>query len=77
LAGSMLHAPERALEQCVAVLRGLDPHAPLERGYALAYDGKGRLLRNVNDAKKGDSLHLRLRDGTVDASITDIREETT
>ena len=75
-AGFMLHAPERALEQCAANLRALDPHAPLERGYALAYDDRGRLLRSVHDATKGDTLRLRLRDGTVDASINEIREET-
>jgi exodeoxyribonuclease VII large subunit len=75
-AGNMLHTPERALEQCAATLRALDPHAPLERGYALAYDGRGRLLRSVSDAKKGDSLRLRLRDGALDASVTGIREKT-
>jgi exodeoxyribonuclease VII large subunit len=74
-AGTMLHAPERALEQCVAALRALDPHGPLERGYALAYDGRGRLLRSALDARKGDSLCLRLRDGRVDASVIGIREE--
>ena len=74
-AGTLLHAPERALEQCAANLRALDPHAPLERGYALAYDGKGRLLRSVHDAKKGDALRLRLRDGTVETSVNGIREE--
>jgi exodeoxyribonuclease VII large subunit len=73
--GIMLHAPENALEQCAAALRALDPHAPLERGYALPYDDKGRLLRSVHDAKQGDSLRLRLRDGTVDTSVRGIREE--
>jgi exodeoxyribonuclease VII large subunit len=75
-AGAMLHASERTLEQCAASLRAFDPHAPLVRGYALAYDGRGHLLRSVHDAKKGGALRLRLRDGTVDASINGIREET-
>ena len=69
-AEAMLHTPERALEQCAASLRALDPHAPLERGYALAYDGRGRLLRSAHDVRKGDDLRLRLRDGTVAASVT-------
>jgi len=76
-AGIMLHAPERALEQCAAALHALDPHAPLKRGYALVYDGRGRLLRSVDDARKGDSLRLRLRDGAVEASVIGIRKETT
>jgi len=71
----MLERKEGLLEQSAALLRALDPHAPLERGYALAYDGKGRLVRSVRDAKKGDPLCLRLRDGTVDASVNGIREE--
>ena len=74
-AEAMLHAPERALERCAVALCALDPHAPLERGYVLAYDGRGRLLRSARDAKKGDALCLRLRDGTVDASVTGIREQ--
>jgi len=74
-AGYMLHAPERALEQYAANLRALDPHAPLERGYALAYDDRGCLLRSVHDAALDAALRLRLRDGTVDASINGIREE--
>jgi exodeoxyribonuclease VII large subunit len=73
-AGIMLHGPERALEHYATALRALDPHAPLERGYAMAYDGKGRLLRSVRDAKKGDPLRLRLRDGAVDASVNEVRE---
>jgi exodeoxyribonuclease VII large subunit len=71
----MLERKERALEQCAAILRALDPHALLERGYALAYDGKGRLLRSVRTAKKGDRRCLRLRDGAVDASVIGVREE--
>ena len=74
-AGIMLRAPERALEHAVANLRALDPHAPLERGYALAYDDRGHLLRSVHDAKQGDALRLRLRDGTLDASVKEVREE--
>ena len=70
----MLHVPERALEHYAASLRALDPHAPLDRGYALAYDGKGRLLRSARGVRAGDDLRLRLRDGTVDASVTGIRE---
>ncbi|MDR0239866.1 MAG: exodeoxyribonuclease VII large subunit [Deltaproteobacteria bacterium] len=71
----MLERKERLLEQSVAVLRALDPHAPLQRGYALIYDDRSRLLRSVRDAKQDDPLRLRLRDGTVRAVVTGVQEE--
>ncbi len=60
---------ERAFERLVLCLGGLDPLLPLERGYALARDGKGRFIRSVRDVAPGDPLDLMLRDGTVPVRV--------
>jgi exodeoxyribonuclease VII large subunit len=71
LARNVPAASERALEACAAALRALDPNAPLERGYALVFDGAGRILRSAKNARPGDPLSLRLRDGTLHAEVVD------
>ncbi|NLI93550.1 MAG: exodeoxyribonuclease VII large subunit [Peptococcaceae bacterium] len=59
----------------------LSPLAILGRGYTLAYDSEGSVLKTVRQIKEGDSLSLRLRDGSASCrvnrvdSITDTDNE--
>jgi exodeoxyribonuclease VII large subunit len=46
-----------------ARLQGLDPHAVLGRGYALATDADGRVVTDAARLAAGDELHLRLARG--------------
>ena len=48
-------------------LHALSPLATLERGYAVAVDGKGRTLGSVADFRPALSFTLRVRDGVVRA----------
>jgi exodeoxyribonuclease VII large subunit len=48
-------------------LEALGPMAVLRRGYALALDGEGRILRSVASFRPGMEFRLRLRDGRVQA----------
>jgi exodeoxyribonuclease VII large subunit len=57
---------ERArLAVAVASLDALSPLAVLKRGYALARDTRGRLLRDARAVRQGDAIHLRLADGAL------------
>ncbi|MCJ2164483.1 MULTISPECIES: exodeoxyribonuclease VII large subunit [unclassified Pseudodesulfovibrio] len=71
------HAAEakgRELALLETVLRGLDPEAPLERGYALVQVvGTGKFLRDPKGVTKGDALDIRVRDGRVAATVTDTK----
>lgn len=49
----------------VAALDALSPLAVLQRGYALAQDEHGRLLRDANEVSAGDAVRLRLADGVL------------
>ncbi|MBL4636572.1 MAG: exodeoxyribonuclease VII large subunit [Kofleriaceae bacterium] len=62
------------------ILRAADPVRNLERGYALAYDAAGKVLRASTDAPVGSTVRVRLADGfivsTVDSHVpaTDTEE---
>lgn len=53
------------LAVAVASLDALSPLAVLQRGYALAQDERGMLLRDARAVAAGDKLHLRLARGAV------------
>ncbi len=49
--------------------------AVLQRGYALALDRDGRILRGVIDFRPGMEFTLRLKDGSVRARTEAVSEE--
>lgn len=53
---------------CVWRLRTLDPFATLDRGYALVQKGT-RVVSSVSDARSGDAVDVRVRDGSFAARI--------
>lgn len=58
-----------AIERLKAQLAALSPLAVLRRGYAVARDGTGRILRRTSDLPKGTRFTLTLGDGTVPARV--------
>lgn len=56
-------------------LKALGPMAVLERGYALAQDSEGRILRTTRGFQPGMTFTLRLRDGRVRALTERVSEE--
>src|SRR6266852_2032646 len=59
-----------ALERQTATLEALSPVAILNRGYALVFDAKGRLLKDAARLKAGDEVSARLARGRVRARVT-------
>jgi len=51
-------------------LEALSPLAVLGRGYALVYGSNGTLLRSATETSPGQSIHVRLAEGSVDAGVT-------
>ncbi len=56
-------------------LQALGPMEVLRRGYALALDDRGRVLRGVADFTLRSTFVLRLRDGRVQARTESMSEE--
>ena len=59
-----------ALDRRTASLEALSPVAILNRGYALVFDGKGRLVKDASRLKAGDEVSARLARGRVRARVT-------
>jgi exodeoxyribonuclease VII large subunit len=59
-----------ALDRRTASLEALSPLAILNRGYALVFDAKGRLVKDAARFKAGDELSARLARGRVRARVT-------
>ncbi|HEY0801268.1 MAG TPA: exodeoxyribonuclease VII large subunit [Steroidobacteraceae bacterium] len=60
------------LDRRTASLEALSPVAILNRGYALVFDGEGRLVKDAARLKAGDELSARLARGRVRARVTAI-----
>jgi exodeoxyribonuclease VII large subunit len=59
----------RRLERAIAKLDALSPIAVLERGYAVATTGGGRIVRDANDVAPGDDVRVRLASGHLDTRV--------
>src|ERR1700676_421339 len=59
-----------ALDRRTASLEALSPLAILNRGYALVFDAKGRLVKDAARLEAGDELSARLARGRVRARVT-------
>jgi exodeoxyribonuclease VII large subunit len=64
-----LSEPRRALELLAAQLDALSPLRVLDRGYSVARDGDGRVLRRVEQFTPGLGFGLRVSDGDVRARV--------
>ncbi len=55
-----------------AALNALNPLAVLSRGYSAVFDGEGRVIKSVNDVHKGETIALKLSDGTISATVEEV-----
>src|SRR6202051_2120911 len=58
------------LDRRTASLEALSPLAILNRGYAMVFDAKGRLVKDPARLKAGDELSARLARGRIRARVT-------
>jgi exodeoxyribonuclease VII large subunit len=61
--------PRPALDAARATLEALSPLRVLERGFSLTQRADGHLITSAADVRPGDKLHVRLHDGTLDATV--------
>ena len=62
------------LAVAVASLDALSPLAVLKRGYAIASDEQGKLLRDARNAQLGDAVHLRLSEGALRCRVEEVEK---
>lgn len=65
-----------AMEAALAVLQvrisASDPRKVIERGYALALDAGGRVMKGVSGSKAGDKVSMLFADGTLKCEIENV-----
>ena len=64
-----LIARRRKLEAAALQLEERSPFQLLQRGYAIAYDASGKVLRSPDQVALGDDISLRLAQGALDATV--------
>lgn len=70
-----LNRDARGFIELAAKLDALSPLKVLTRGYSMARTGDGTLLRSAKQVQPGDSLTITLSDGSIAASVTEVKEE--
>ncbi|MCQ2431526.1 MAG: exodeoxyribonuclease VII large subunit [Clostridia bacterium] len=64
-----------SLQTAAARLESLNPLSVLTRGYSAVYGTEGETVRSVEQLKTGETIRLRLSDGSADARVTDIHPD--
>jgi exodeoxyribonuclease VII large subunit len=68
-ADRMIAAKRRRLEAASVRLQERSPFQLLERGYAIAYDAEGRVLRSPEQVAIGEDISVRLARGELGATV--------
>jgi exodeoxyribonuclease VII large subunit len=79
-AAAMISRFEKARQQfgfSVAALEALSPLKVLERGYAIAQDASGKIVRDGAAISVGDELRVRLWKGALDCRVENIHDKDT
>jgi exodeoxyribonuclease VII large subunit len=64
-----LVAKRRRWEAAALQLEERSPFRLLERGYSIAYDASGKVLRSPEQVAPGDDISVRLARGAIDATV--------
>ncbi len=67
-----VHQARQRLGLAAASLDALSPLAVLQRGYAIAQDDSGSLLRDVRSVDVGDAVRVRLAQGRFKARVESV-----
>jgi exodeoxyribonuclease VII large subunit len=65
----LVAAKRRSFAAAALQLEERSPFNLLERGYAIAYDGSGKVLRSADQVALGADISVRLADGQLDATV--------
>ncbi|UAL46008.1 exodeoxyribonuclease VII large subunit [Sutcliffiella horikoshii] len=58
----------------ISKMDALSPLKIMNRGYSLAYQEDGTIIKNVNQAEKGDTIQVHLQDGRLECEVQDVKE---
>ena len=70
MAPRLLRPAESTLARLAASLEALSPLSVLSRGYAIARDAAGHVVKDASQLVAGDGVRVLLGTGSFDASVT-------
>ena len=70
----VIHSHKQRFIAATAKLDAMSPLKVLTRGYAMAQDENGEVVRSVKQVSAGDRLDISLGDGKLTTTVTDIKE---
>ena len=59
----------------MAKLDALNPMKVLARGYAVAQDSQGRIVKSIKETEVGQNLDIQLSDGLLECTVERKKEE--
>ena len=81
LGNRLVSAQKLSLSRCkqryltnTAKLDAMSPLKVLTRGYAMAQNTEGTVVRSVNQVTSGEKIHILLSDGTVESQVLGVKE---
>jgi exodeoxyribonuclease VII large subunit len=69
-----LNTARQKFAMAAASLNAMSPLKVLERGYAIAQDGRGSVVRDSSNVAAGDEVHVRLWKGALDCRVEKTQE---
>lgn len=69
-----VHEAKRQIEGLGDIIDAQDPKRVLERGYSLTRNFQGRVIRNMEQANKTQTLYITVSDGTITATNEDFQQ---
>lgn len=73
--GRRVDRAKGALVAQASKLEALNPLAVVARGYSVVCNEKGKTIKSVSQISCGDMIEVKMSDGTVSATVGDIRKE--
>ncbi|MBR4732445.1 MAG: hypothetical protein IK081_06715 [Lachnospiraceae bacterium] len=68
----LLTTKRHTLELYVTKMKGLSPLEKLSSGYSYVENDEGKNVRSVSQVQKGDLIKINVRDGKIEAKVTDL-----
>ena len=69
-----IHRKKQRYIMAVSKLDAMSPLKVLTRGYAMAQNGAGTVVRSVRQVTAGEQLMVSVSDGTIQATVNEIKE---
>lgn len=66
---NLVKSKKEKMKIAAASLNALSPLGVLTRGYSVALDEKGGIIKSIDQLKKGDGFRLKLSDGSIKAKV--------